>query len=238
MQRGGAGRVHRQGGQHGQRAGKEHEYHPGGTDGGELGEPLEPEHRERHDDGTHHDDHEHKTDVGGQHARLWRYSEGNAHGGGRHGNHAASENAEEEGVENVVDGRGDRSGDAAQVPVEGQPRLGRDGGAHEGPCEHGQRIAEGKTEKYVPYAGAPFYEEHADDELGAGDMLAAEEPREVFAGLQLVVRDRLAFKLIQFVQRFHDGALLHCFHGASFPTLACMSDPIAHAVLTGRVALD
>jgi len=152
--------------------------------------------RIRHHDRSHPQHHDHEPDIGWIPVHLGRDIEGDPDRRGRDRNHAAGQDTEENGVQDVVDDRHERPADPAQVPVESQPGLHRYRRADECPGQHRQQVAYGQTEEDVPDAGAPVDEQHADDELGRGDMLTGERSREVARAEQPVSRNRLTIELV------------------------------------------
>ena len=136
---------------------------------------------------------------------------------GRDRDHAAGEDAEQDGIEQVVDDGEPGAADAAQVPVEGQPCLHRDRRAQQRPGQHRQGVADGQAKEHVPDAGAPVDEHHADDELGGGHVLAGQRSREVAGPEQAVLGDRFAVELVERIEVLGGR---RCGHGREYTRTA------------------
>ena len=172
---------------------------------------LKPAIASADDHGAHDHHDEHEADVVRIPVHLRRDAERDAHGRRRHRDHAAGEDAEQHGVEQVVDDRQPRAADAAQVPVQRQARLHRDRRAQQRPGQHGQRVADRESDEHVADAGAPVDEHHADDELGGRHVLAGQRPREVAGTDEPVLGDRFAVELVERIEVLGGR---RCGHGA------------------------
>ena len=72
------------------------------------------------------------------------------------------------------------------MPIEREPRVGGDGGAHERPGQNSQQVSEQKTKDEVSEHDAVKNKKGADHKFRCRHVLAGEESREVAARLQLV----------------------------------------------------